>query len=163
MDKVSRPRASDFSKQEKIESLIKEIGMLMMRYGQWRRLTIETMSNFESRPGLSIENVSFGNIRFKLQYTADPASEQDSPDWCVDIKLYRNGNIIIRNQRIAFLSDIIDTLLMIKESLEMDFMDLIGTGTIGTGRPFSIQWYIGKTAEIERESAYATTGDTDID
>jgi len=158
---VTPPQVHDSSfKSGRIEILIYEIGSLMRDYGQWRLLTLETMPKFKtSHPRLSIENVSFGNIRFRLQYIADIESEQNSPDWCVDIKLYRNGNITIRNPSISFLSDIIDTLLMIKESLEMDF---IGMG-IGTGRPFSIQWYIGKTAEIEHKSAYVTTGDAGID
>jgi hypothetical protein len=157
MDEVTlTPRASDSFKQKKIERLSVAIGMLMRRCEPWRLLTLETMPKFEpSYPWLSIKNVSFGNIHFKLQYIAYPVSEQDSPDWCVDINLYQDGNITIRNQHISFLSDIIDTLLMIKDSLEMDL--------IGTGRPFSIRWYIGKTAEIEHKYAYATTGDTDID
>jgi hypothetical protein len=135
--------------------------MLIISYKPWRPLTLETMPKIEpSYPSLSIENVSFGNIHFKLQYIAHPESEEGSSDWCVDINLYRAGDITIRNPRISFLSDIIDTLLMIIDSLEMDLAD---TGIIGMGRPISIWWYIGKTAEIEHKSAYATTGDTDID
>lgn len=155
------PQAGDSSfKLKHIEILIKKIRVLMGCCEPWRLWTLETMPQFKpSNPQLSIEKISFGIIHFKLQYTA-VLSERDSPDWCVDINLNRDdGYLTIRNQRIEFLSYIIDTLLMIIDSLEMD---LIGKG-IGTGRPFSIQWYIGKHAEIEHKSAHATTGDTDID
>ena len=155
-EKVTRPRARDSFKQKKIKRLSVAIGMLMSCREPWKLLTLENLPKFEpSCPYLSIENVSFDNIHVKLQYIADRVSEQDSPDWCVDIIMYRDGNITIRNQHISFLSDIIDTLLMIKDSLEMSL--------IGKGRSFSIRWYIGKTTEIEHKYAYATTGDTDID
>jgi hypothetical protein len=139
------------SQLKKINMLSNAIRRRICRHS-WE-LICGNMPEFEpSYPWLSIENVSFDNIHIKLQCIAYPASEQDSPDWCVDIKLYRNGNITIRNQRTMFLSYIIDTLRMVKISLRM---------IKGTNIPSSDPWYIGKTTEIEHECV--TNDDTDMD